>query len=161
MGGIAMNPGSISSPSPGGQRSTTVETFKAQLRIHFSEGLAQIARRDPADLTLAPLNAVLARHGATMKCQFDAFMEYVMEAETQGVEAFALYRWTKDTVENPVKRKKHLAVFAIHVGGEEIYPKEAADALEADLTPLVDGVQFKRLAKYDTHPANNPQPPAS
>lgn len=138
-----------------------MEAFKAQLRMHFSEGLAEIARRDPADLALAPINAVLARHDAAMKCQFDAFVEYVVEAETQGVEAFALYRWTRDTVEDPVKRKKHLEVFTLHVGGEEVYPKEAADALEADLKPLVDGVQFKRLAKYDTDPANNPQPPAS
>jgi len=139
--------------------SSKVETFKAQLRIHLSEGLAEIARRDPADLALAPLNAVLARHDATMKCQFDAFMEYVTEAENQGIEAFALYRWTKDTVEDPVKRKKHLEVFALYVRGREIYPKEDADALESDLSALVDGIQIKHLAKYDTNPANNPQPP--
>ena len=137
-----------------------METFKAQLRIHLSEGLAEIARRNPADLTLAPLNAILARHGATMKCQFDAFMEYVTEAETQGIEAFPLYRWTKDTVEDPVKRKKYLEVFALYVNGNEIYPKDDADALESDLSALVDGVLIKHLAKYDTNPANNPQPPA-
>ena len=137
-----------------------METFKAHLRIHLSEGLAEIARRNPADLTLAPLNAILARHGATMKCQFDAFMEYVTEAETQGIEAFPLYRWTKDTVEDPVKRKKHLEVFALYVNGNEIYPKDDADALESDLSALVDGVLIKHLAKYDTNPANNPQPPA-
>jgi hypothetical protein len=137
-----------------------VETFKAQLRIHLSEGLAEIARRNPADLTLAPLNTILARHGATMKCQFDAFTEYVTEAETQGIEAFPLYHWTKDTVEDPVKRKKHLEVFALYVNGKEIYPKDDADALESDLSALVDGVLIKHLAKYDTNPANNPQPPA-
>jgi hypothetical protein len=137
-----------------------METFKAQLRIHFSEGLADIARRDPANSALAPLNAVLARHGATLKCQFDAFMEYVAEAEQQGIEAFPLYRWTKDTVDDPVKRKKHLEVFAVYIGGMEIYPKEDADALETDLSPLIDGEHIRRLAKYDTNPANNPQPPA-
>ncbi len=94
-----------------------------------------------------------------MKCQFDAFMEYVTEAEKQGIEAFPLYRWTKDTVEDPVKRKKHLEVFALCVNGKEIYPKHDADALESDLSALVDGVLIKHLAKYDTNPANNPQPP--
>ena len=34
-----------------------------------------------------------------------------------------------------------------------------ADALEYDLSSSVDGALIKRIAKYDTNPANNPQPP--
>ena len=35
----------------------------------------------------------------------------------------------------------------------------AADALEAELEPLVGGNVIVKLHKYDTNPANNPQPP--
>ena len=44
--------------------------------------------------------------------------------------------------------------------GEQVYPKEVADAMEAELQPLVGGGQVDRLHKYDANPANNPQPPA-
>jgi hypothetical protein len=41
-----------------------------------------------------------------------------------------------------------------------VYGKPLADALEADLKPLVGGTLIARLSKYDTNPANNPQAPA-
>jgi len=34
-----------------------------------------------------------------------------------------------------------------------------ADALEQDLQPLAASGLITRLAKYDSNPANNPQPP--
>ena len=34
-----------------------------------------------------------------------------------------------------------------------------ADALEAELKPLVAGPLVAELFRYDTDPANNPQPP--
>jgi len=40
-----------------------------------------------------------------------------------------------------------------------LYAKETADALEADLQPLAASGLITRLSKYDTNPANNPQPP--
>ena len=95
-----------------------------------------------------------------MKCQFDAFMDYVIEAEAQGVEQYPLYKWTKATVEDPAKKTKYLESFTLYVGGDEVYAQEAADALEADLLPLVGGAQIQRMSKHDTNPANNPQPPA-
>ena len=48
----------------------------------------------------------------------------------------------------------------LYIEGEEVYAKAKADALEADLSPLVGGGLVTRLAKHDTNPANNPQPPA-
>jgi hypothetical protein len=33
-----------------------------------------------------------------MKCQFDAFADYVSEAEANGIENFYLYEWTKKTI---------------------------------------------------------------
>ena len=38
-------------------------------------------------------------------------------------------------------------------------PKDKADALEAELEPLVGGPIVARMFRYDTDPAHNPQPP--
>jgi hypothetical protein len=45
------------------------------------------------------------------------------------------------------------------VDDREVYAKEIADALEADLQPLANTGLIARISKYDTNPANNPQPP--
>jgi hypothetical protein len=103
---------------------------------------------------------ILRRHDATMKSQYDAFADYVAEAERQGVERYPLYQWTKDTIENPAKKAKYLKSFTLYVEGQEVYARDKADALERELQPLVGGGLVTRLAKHDTNPANNPQPPA-
>ena len=135
--------------------------WRYQLRIDLAEELAKVARRDPDDPALEPLADILRKHDAALKCQFDAFADYVAEAERHGAEAYPLYRWTKATIEDPAKKAKYLKSFTLYVGGLEVYAKEAADALERDLQPLLGGGLVTRLAKHDTNPANNPQPPAS
>jgi len=80
-------------------------------------------------------------------------------AEEHGVESYALYQWTKATIEDSTKRDKYLKSFTLYVDDREIYAKEVADALEADLQPLVTSGVIKRISKFDTNPANNPQPP--
>jgi hypothetical protein len=136
------------------------DQWQYQLRIDLADEAAELARRDPDSPALAPLPDILRRHDATMKSQFDAFAGYVAEAEQRGVERYPLYQWTKDTIENPAKKTKYLKSFTLYVGGNEVYAKSEADALEADLQPLVGGGLITRLAKHDTNPANNPQPPA-
>jgi hypothetical protein len=131
-----------------------------QVRIDLADDLAEMARRDPDNPALAPLPDILARHRATLKCQFDAFAGYVAEAERHGVEKYPLYKWTKATIENPAKKAKYVKSFTLYVEGDEVYPKDKADALESDLRPLVVGKLVTRLSKHDTNPANNPQPPA-
>jgi hypothetical protein len=131
-----------------------------QIRIDLDDTLADAARRNSSDPAIQPLMEILGRHHAALKCQFDAFAGYVAEAEQQGVENYPLYAWTKATIENPAKRAKYLKSFTIYVEGNEVYPAGLADALEADLRPLVDSGVIARLAKHDTNPANNPQPPA-
>lgn len=133
--------------------------WQYQLRLDLNEDVANLARRDPGAPALKPLNDILRKHGAALKCQFDAFAEYVAEAEERGTDAYPLYRWTKATIENPAKKAKYLKSFTIYVDEDEVYEKEKADALERDLKPLVDGEQVRRLSKHDTNPANNPQPP--
>ncbi len=130
-----------------------------QLRIDLAEELAEVARRDPADPALGSLSDILARHGTFLKSQYDAFAGYVAEAEREGVENYPLYKWTKATIEDPAKKQKFLKNFTLYVGGEEVYAKEKADALEAELRPLEGGPIVKKVAKYDTNPANNPQAP--
>ena len=130
-----------------------------QVRLYFNEVLAETARGDPSSPALGALPEILAKHHATLRCQYDAFAGYVAEAEQQGVEGYPLYAWTKATIEDPMKRAKHLKSFALHVNGREVYPKEEADALEVDLLPLAHEGLITRVTKHDTNPANNPQPP--
>src|SRR3712207_6064656 len=127
------------------------DQWQHQLRIYLADELAEVARRDPAAPALRLLPHVLEKHSATMKCQLDAFADYVAEAETHGIAGYPLYEWTKATIEDRAKRAKHLRSFALHVGGEAVYPKQEADALEADLLPLVDGTSILRISRHDTN----------
>lgn len=136
------------------------QPWKYQLRIDLADEIAPVARRDPDDPALGPLPAILRRHHATLKCQYDAFADYVAEAERRGIDQYPLYQWTKDTIEEPAKQAKYQRSFTLYVAGEETYAKDLADALEAELRPLVGGGLITRLAKHDTNPANNPQMPA-
>jgi len=135
------------------------DQWQYQLRIYLADELAEVARRDFAAPALGPLPRVLEKHSATMKCQLDAFADYVADAEAHGIEDYPLYAWTKATIEDPVKRAKHLRSFALHIKGEAVYPVQEADALEADLQPVVDGTSILRISRHDTNPANNPQVP--
>jgi hypothetical protein len=135
------------------------DRWEYQIRIYLADEFAEAARRAPGDPALRPLTDILARHRATMKCQFDAFADYVAEAERQGAENYPLYAWTKATIEDPAKKAKYSKSFTIYVDGNEVYAKEKADALERDLQPLVGGALITRLSKHDTNPANNPQVP--
>ena len=49
--------------------------------------------------------------------------------------------------------------FTVYADDREVYAKEVADALEADLQPLATSGLITRISKYDTDPANNPQSP--
>jgi hypothetical protein len=132
--------------------------YQVRFDVHDTAAAESIRRnlRDPA---LAPLFDILTAHRAAPKCQFDVFAEYVAAAEENGTESYPLYRWTKATVEDPVKKEKYLKSFTLYVDDREVYAKEIADALEADLQPLERSGVINRISKFDTNPANNPQPP--
>ena len=135
------------------------EDLMYQLRISMEPELARRARQSPEDTVLEPLPEILRKHDVTLKCQFDAFADYVAEAEIHGVDAYPLYEWTKATIEDPVKEEKYIKSFTLYVDGDQVYSKEKADALMADLEPLVGGSVVATLNRYDTNPANSPQPP--
>jgi hypothetical protein len=135
--------------------------WQYQIRFDLNDApQAESLRRKHADPSLKPLSDVLAKHDAAAKCQFDAFADYVAAAEAEGVDKYPLYAWTKATIENPTKKEKYLKSFTIYVEDQEVYSKQISDALEADLLPLAARGLITRLSKYDTNPANNPQPPA-
>jgi hypothetical protein len=133
--------------------------LKFQLRLTLTDEFAPLARNNPGHPSISSLTDILSRHDAAMKCQFDAFADYVKEAEDKGVEHFALYDWTKRTIEDPAKEAKYTKSFTLYVAGNEVYDKDKAEALEADLKPLVGGLIVAKMFKYDTDPAHNPQPP--
>lgn len=134
--------------------------WQYQIRIYLGDEFADMARRDPSSPAIKSLTDILTKHRATMKCQFDAFADYVAEAEKHDTENYPLYEWTKATIENPEKKAKYIKSFTLYVDGNEVYAKEIAGALESDLQPLVGGALITRMSKHDTNPANNPQPPA-
>jgi hypothetical protein len=135
--------------------------WQYQVRFDLTDpSQAEALRRKHPDPFLKPLSDVLAKHHAAAKCQFDAFADYVAAAEAEGVDKYPLHAWTKATIENPAKKEKYLKSFTVYVEDQEVYGKEIADPLEADLQPLAARGLITRLSKYDSNPANNPQPPA-
>jgi hypothetical protein len=129
--------------------------WQYQLRIYLAEHFAELARRDRKTAELQPLTDILTKQGATLVNQLDAFENYVLEAEREGPEHFPLYKWTKATLDDPARRRKHMTTFALHVAGNEVYARETADALEASLQDLVGGNLVTRLSRHDTNPASN------
>jgi hypothetical protein len=107
------------------------DDLKFQLRLTLNDGFARAARSDPGSPSIAPLTEILNRHDAVMKCQFDAFADYVRQAEADGVKKYPLYEWTKQTIEDAAKEAKYTKSFTLYVAGEEVYDKDKADALEA------------------------------
>lgn len=134
--------------------------WQYQVRFDVTDtAIAEAVRRSIRDRVLAPLFDILVEHRAAPKCQFDAFAEYVAAAEQHGLENYPLYAWTKKTIEDPAKKEKYLKSFTLYVDQREVYAKAIADALEADLQPFATAGLISRVSKYDTNPANNPQPP--
>jgi hypothetical protein len=144
---------------PEGENSV-IGQWQYQVRFDVNDSaVAESIRRKAPDTALAQLFEILAMHQAFAKCQFDAFAEYVATAEEHGVESYPLYEWTKATIENPSKKEKYLKSFTVYVDDRGVYDGDIADAVEADLQPLANIGLIARISKYDTNPANNPQPP--
>jgi hypothetical protein len=48
-------------------------------------------------------------------------------------------RISEKTVDDPAKEAKYSKSFTLYVGGDEVYERNKADGLEAELKPLVGG----------------------
>ena len=137
------------------------EAWQFQVRITVVPDLAEALRAREQDERRDSIEAILRARNASLKCQFDAFAEYVEEAERAGRDQYPLYQWTKDTIGNPAKRAKYLRSFTVYVGGKEVYDGETADWLRERLSALVGKAGIESVSRFDTNPANNPQPPAA
>ena len=80
-----------------------------QVRIRVSESLSASLRTGKHKGLAGKLNEISKTHGMSLVCTYDAFKGYCDEAEENGVEEYALYEWTKSTIENPEKKAKHLS----------------------------------------------------
>jgi hypothetical protein len=136
------------------------ETWQFQIRITVAPELTDALRADGPYEGRDLLEAVLRECNASLKCQFDAFTDYVEEAEREGRDRYPLYQWTRDTIADPGKAAKYRKSYAVYVRGEEIYDRETADWLYAQLSALAGKAAIESVSRFDTNPANNPQRPA-
>ena len=130
-----------------------------QVRIRVSESLSESLRSGKHSGLAGKLDEISSRHGMSLVCTYDAFKGYCDEAEENGVEEYALYEWTKSTIENPEKKAKHLKSFAFYRGFEQIYEKELASSLEETLQKVGMNEDLLEIKVINSNPANNPQPP--
>ena len=130
-----------------------------QVRIRVSENLSESLRSGNHTDLAQKLDKISNDHGMSLVCTYDAFKGYCDEAEENGIDEYALYEWTKSTIENPDKKAKHLKSFAFYRGFEQIYEKELALSLEENLEKLGKSADLLEIKVIDSNPANNPQPP--
>ena len=129
-----------------------------QVRLDVTEDIAQEVRNKNYYKLNEYIDAILLKVDAELICQFDAFNSFVIECEKENNTNNALYKWTKDTIENSLKKKKYLKSFTVYVNGEQLYEKKTADYLESEIKKLNEK-KILKINKYNSDPKNNPQPP--
>ena len=130
-----------------------------QIRIFVTSDLSADLRSFQYSAAAKAILKVATDNSMEPICTYDAFKGYCDEAEENGIEEYALYDWTKATIENPEKKAKHLKSFAFYRGFEQIYEKELALLLEKKLLDLGLSDDLLEVKVIDSNPANNPQPP--
>ena len=129
-----------------------------QVRLDVTEDIAQEVRNKNYYKLNEYIDAILLKVDAELICQFDAFNNFVIECEKENNTNNALYKWTKDTIENSLKKKKYLKSFTVYVNGAQLYEKKIADYLESEIKKLNEK-KILKINKYNSDPKNNPQPP--
>ena len=129
-----------------------------QVRLDVTEDIAEEVRNKNYHKLNKNIDAILVKVDAELICQFDAFNNFVIECEKRNNTNNALYRWTKDTIENSLKKEKYLKSFTVYVNGEQLYKKKTADYLESEIKKLNEK-KILKISKYNSDPKNNPQPP--
>ena len=129
-----------------------------QVRLDVTEDIAQEVRNKNYYKLNEYIDAILLKVDAELICQFDAFNNFLIECEKENNTNNALYKWTKDTIENSLKKKKYLKSFTVYVNGSQLYEKKTADYLESEIKKLNEK-RILKISKYNSDPKNNPQPP--
>ena len=131
-----------------------------QVRIRVNDVLSKNLRTNESTKTAETILAIAKKHGTRPVCTYDAFCDYCSEAEANDIEKYSLYDWTKQTIENPEKKEKHIKSFAFYKDNDQVYDKILAVALHEDLLPLKNNGLIEELTLIDSNPKNNPQPPS-
>ena len=131
-----------------------------QVRIRVNDVLSKNLRTNEPTKTAENILAIAKKHGTRPVCTYDAFCDYCSEAEANDIEKYSLYDWTKQTIENPKKKEKHIKSFAFYKDNDQVYDKILAVALHEDLLPLKNNGLIEELTLIDSNPKNNPQPPS-
>ena len=129
-----------------------------QVRLDVIEEIASEVRKKNYKKLNEKIIFILDEVKADLVCQYDAFKNFVLECEKENEVNNALYKWTKDTIENKGKKQKYLKSFTVYVEGEQLYEKKIADFLEYEIKKLNEKKIIK-INKYNSDPKNNPQPP--
>ena len=91
-------------------------------------------------------------------CQYDAFVFFVRECENKNETDNSLYKWTKDTIEDEVKKAKYQKIHSVYVDKKQVYKEDIADKIIEEITNL-NLSTIESIDKFDTQPKNNPKPP--
>ena len=136
-----------------------VANWLYQVRIKVNTNLSDALRKRELVGTSKEIYKIAQQHGTIPVCTYDAFCEYCNEAEREGIDAYPLYDWTKQVIEDPIKKQKHTKSFAFYIGDTQVYEKSIAEPLHRDLLKLYEDGLIEDLALIDSNPQNNPQPP--
>ena len=77
-----------------------------QVRLDVTEDISKEVRNKNYYKLNENVESILLKVDAELICQFDAFSNFVIECEKENNTNNALYKWTKDTIENSFKKKK-------------------------------------------------------
>ena len=137
------------------------EDWLYQIRIRVNDEMSSNLRKNKPSGLARQIKSLARKHGTTIVCTYDAFVDYCREAESNSVEDYPLYAWTKQTIENPEKKQKHLKSFAFYRNNDQVYERALAETIYSELLPLADNGTIDEVKLIDSNPANNPQPPSS
>ena len=137
------------------------EDWLYQIRIRVNDEMSSNLRKNKPSGLARQIKSLARKHGTTIVCTYDAFVDYCREAESNSVEDYPLYAWTKQTIENPEKKQKHLKSFAFSRNNDQVYERALAETIYSELLPLADNGTIDEVKLIDSNPANNPQPPKS
>jgi hypothetical protein len=93
-----------------------------------------------------------------LKCQYDAFADYVKEAEAKGIERIPSTLGPKRPWMTRRSKRSTPSPSRFMSAATRFTKGSKADALEAELKPLVGGPIVAQMFRYDTDPAHNPHP---
>ncbi len=129
-----------------------------QLRVDLEHDAAQELINTKNINSCKNLGDIIKEENGELVCQFLAFSKFVEECEQDNLTDSPLYKWTKDTIENKVKKEKYMKSFTIYIKNQQLYEKEVADRIENKIINLGCRCILK-VNKYNSDPKNNPQPP--